>query len=187
VPAAFGTAPNRLRPHSRSTYLPFATTVRCVHKAGAGKQILSAGQQNPRQLSIVAKHPVDRKLPEVKPGPRFLSAGTESELRSHSSACAQIGDSPLSASHEIICVPGSGTVPFMSHTIREKTKVNSQGAQLRSRSARPSRPHSCSLPRPRRRGRNCRRNGCCASTRARCTRPILRPTAAPRCKQDPVF
>jgi FrmR/RcnR family transcriptional regulator, repressor of frmRAB operon len=61
----------------------------------------------------------------------FLSSGTKSALRIYGSACVQVGDSPLSACHEIIRVPGSGTVAFVSHTIREKTKLLNRVRRLR--------------------------------------------------------
>jgi hypothetical protein len=65
------------------------------------------------------------------PQAAFLSTGTESAFRSYGSASVQIGDSPLSASHEIIRVPGSGTVPLMSHTVRDKTKLLNRARRIR--------------------------------------------------------
>jgi AefR-like transcriptional repressor, C-terminal domain len=87
---------------TRAPHLPFATTVRCVHKAGAGKQILSAGQQNPRQLSIVAKHPVDRKLPDVKPwAPKDRPCCTSDTLAFHRLFIAEAPKFPALAKHFI--------------------------------------------------------------------------------------
>jgi DNA-binding FrmR family transcriptional regulator len=66
-------------------------------------------------------------------GPRvaFLSTGTESARRSYGSAGIQIADSPLSGKHEIIRIRGCVTVAFMSHTIREKTKLVNRVRRIR--------------------------------------------------------
>jgi hypothetical protein len=60
-----------------------------------------------KECCAAANDVVGQSLPHCKKigGPRtaFLSAGTESALQSYGSAYIQVGDSPLSASHEMIC------------------------------------------------------------------------------------